>query len=175
MSKYLGVCCIILTDREYISGKYPTFEFSTAVISIPPPPPLPTLSLSESKECQSVHYLIAQLLGIPFQLVVWLRANIPRVRELCWLLPLLLCIIHSIRWEILPMLWWGQYCCLVNIFIKSSGWLECCDGNRIITSEISDLRDEMINFYSSDCDENQSEISDSSDFIVFPNIKWSSS
>ena len=74
------------------------------------------------------------------------------------------------------MLWWGQYyCCLVNIFIKSSGQLECCDGNRIITSEISDVRDEMINFYSSDCDENQSEISDSSDFIVFPNIKWSSS
>ena len=92
-----------------------------------------------------------------------------------------LCIIHSIRWEILPMLWWlwwGQYCCLVNIFIKSK-WLvavlDCCDGNKIITSEISDVRDEMINFYSSDCDENQSEISDSSDFIVFPNIKWSSS
>ena len=55
---------------------------------------------------------------------------------------------------------------------KSSG---CCDGNKIITSEISDVRDEMINFYSSDCDENQSEISDSSDFIVFPNIKWISS
>ena len=33
----------------------------------------------------------------------------------------------------------------------------------------------MINFFYSDCDENQSEISDSSDFIVFPNIKWISS
>ena len=89
----------------------------------------------------------------------------------------------------LPMLWRGQQPVLlhvvhlVNIFIESkcqsgiilepAGYSTIIRGER--DRERERERDGMINFFCSDCDENQSEISDSSDFIVFPNIKWISS
>ena len=136
---------------------------------------------AESKECQPVHYLIAQLLGIPFQLVVWLRANIQGVREFCWQSPRLRSVLFIQQHErYLPMFWRGYQSPLLHDWWDSGSIVSLrailsreYAGNNYGERRERDMR--MINFFYSDCDENQSEISDSSDFIVFPNIKWISS